>query len=256
MFQQLKGSLAAATLTALLSSMAQAGNVAIPNAGFETLYKPGSTSITAAIGTGYTIGIGPGVQVVGGATYSDSTTGSNVDVPGWAGNNATGVQGFAAGGGQFPAGTPSPSNAVYVQGPAFGGTGPNLVTSGGLGALAAGTNYILSIEVGWRNDVSSVASPTVVELNANGNALTADASSSPALVQGSFVTYTREYDAASLAGVIGQTMTISFGVGAGVTGQQVEFDSVRLTAVPEPSAVALLGLSAVGLLFAVRRRAA
>ena len=63
--------------------------IPIVNPGFDTLFKPGSTSITATLPAGtLTTGFGGGVAVVdaGGAgaqaNYSDGTTGTSVDVPG------------------------------------------------------------------------------------------------------------------------------------------------------------------------------
>jgi|GEM_PF-4710357 len=243
-------------LCASAASTRMAHAVLIPNANFDTLYKPGSTTITAALVGGYTLGIGSNVGLgAGSASYSDSTTGSTVDVPGWTGAGATGIQPFTPAAGQFPAGTDTQPNAVYVQGPVFGGTSNLFVTSGNLGALTSSTSYLLSIQVGWRNDVTTPASPVVLNLNSNAVAITPDVSVSPPLVQGSFVTYSRAYSAANLTALVGQPLTISFGVGPSAAGQQIAFDSVSLvdTVVPEPASVVLFGLGLAGLCFARRR---
>ena len=51
----------------------------VPNGDFEQIYKPGSDSITADLGAGWTQGLGPDAPLDDGiATYSDGTTGDAV----------------------------------------------------------------------------------------------------------------------------------------------------------------------------------
>jgi hypothetical protein len=240
-----------------LLGSAVAHGVAIPNGNFDTLYKPGSTSITAtSLSGGYTVGgIGSNEALGAGvATFSDSTTGSSVDIPGWTGPAATGVQEFQPSAGQFPSGTDTLPYGVYVQGPDFGGGNLLVTSASSLGTIATNASYTLTIRVGWRNDINPPAAPIVLNLNGNGVALTPDVSVSPTRVQGTFVTYSRTYDAASLTSFLGQSLTISFGVGASASGQQAEFDTVTLDAVtPEPASLGMLGLGAFGLLSRRRR---
>ncbi len=55
----------------------------LPNGDFETIYKPGSTTITATL-TGWTQGVGPDCPIDSGQyDFSDQTTGSVADIPGW-----------------------------------------------------------------------------------------------------------------------------------------------------------------------------
>src|SRR3978361_1416150 len=77
-------------------------NIPIPNAGFETITKPGNPGVTATSLSWFSGGVGNGVQLSTccGAqsniiTWSDTTTGNSgdlIDIPGWTGPGTTGIQ--------------------------------------------------------------------------------------------------------------------------------------------------------------------
>ena len=79
--------LVAVAMATLAIGQVKADSVFVPNHSFELLYKPGSTTITADLPGGtWTNGVGPNSALEGGgatATYSDGSTGSLVDIPGW-----------------------------------------------------------------------------------------------------------------------------------------------------------------------------
>ena len=108
------GSLA---LFAMAVVQSQAASITVPNGSFETLYKPGQTVITANTGIGWTHGTGANAEMEGDtAYYSDATTGTLVDVPGWI--NATGwsaTYGWASGG----SGSVSKENTTTPYGSKF-----------------------------------------------------------------------------------------------------------------------------------------
>jgi hypothetical protein len=237
----------------------QAASIYVPNGSFETLYKPGSTTITADTGGGWTHGVGPNAQVEGAvATYSDATTGTAVDIPGW----------VNAGGGWLPPyGWTSGSGSVARQSPALDGLysyltngtdwgcayGGAIESAGALATLVSGESYTLSMSVITYAGNAPAVVPVTLELLANGVALTptsAAGSSSPLDV---WNTYSNTYDAASLTGAIGKSLTIRVGWAIGASGGQSQLDNVQLTssAIPEPTAALLGGL---GLLSLLRRR--
>ncbi len=71
----------------------------------------------------------------------------------------------------------------------------------------------------------------VLELLADGVALTPGSSEDPAL-SGEWQEFSRTYDAASLAGHVGESLTIRLGVGRGASGGQSHFDAVSLSYAP------------------------
>jgi len=130
--------------------------VPVPNGGFETLYKPGSSTVTASI-SGWTVGVGPGAALNGStvATFSDGTRGKRVDVPGWVGAGAinagavpdTGSYGYAANGGSWAA-----------------PHGQTIVSAAPVTTIIADTSYTLTARIGSPNGGGKVASPLVFEL--------------------------------------------------------------------------------------------
>jgi hypothetical protein len=71
------------------------------------------------------------------------------------------------------------------------------------------------------------ATPVVLDLLADGVVLTPTSSVDPVLA-GEWQEVSRTYDAASLAGVLGQDLTIVCGVGRGSSGAQSHLDDVSL----------------------------
>src|SRR4051812_21980204 len=142
----------------LCAGHTMAATITVPNGDFQTLYKPGSTTITATVST-WTGGTGSNVPVAAGgtATYSDSTTGSNIDTPGWVGAGAIqpgtgsgGSQGFAANGGGFGA-----------------GNGEFTTSAAPLTTVQAGLDYILTVNISDTNG-GNPSVPIVMQLLANG----------------------------------------------------------------------------------------
>ena len=105
-------------------------------------------------------------------------------------------------------------------------------------------------------DDGPIVGPLAFHLLADGVQLTPTSFVDPTLPNGgAFQMISRTYDAASLAGNIGQSMSIVLGVeDANTAGNRVIFDDVSLEIVPEPSASLLLGLAGVGLAFFRSRR--
>jgi hypothetical protein len=75
------------------------------------------------------------------------------------------------------------------------------------------------------------ATPVVLELLADGVALTPSSSVDPELSD-EWQEFSRTYGAGSLAGHIGESLTIRLGVGRGASGGQSLFDAVSLSYAP------------------------
>ena len=214
--------------------------IPVPNGDFEQIYKPGSDSITADLGAGWTQGLGPDAPMDNGtATYSDGTTGDVVDIPGWIGADA---QGWIDNGGTYDRDTNFPNRQGSVQANGVEGSyaflsnggdwgnpaGGLIVSDASLGNVENGT-YTLSM---LANGPDGPATPVVLELLADGVALTPSSSVDPVL-SGDWQGFSRTYDAASLAGHLGESLTIRLGVGRGASGGQSLFDAVSLSYVPK-----------------------
>ena len=212
--------------------------IPVPNGNFEEIYKPGSDTITADLGGGWTQGVGPNTPMDDGiATYSDGTTGDRVAIPGWIGADA---KGWVDNGGTYNRDTSFPNRQ--------GSVGAQIVTPDGLcyylsnggdwgnraGGLIVSDAPVATVESGLTYVLSMLATgpdgpatPVVLELLADGVALTPSSSVDPVL-SGDWKEFSRTYDAASLAGHIGESLTIRLGVGRGASGGQTCFDAVSL----------------------------
>ena len=122
--------------------------------------------------------------------------------------------------------------------------GALIVSADPLGTVDESLVYTLSMMA------TGAAFPTVLDLLADGVALTPSSSVDPVL-SGSWQEYSRTYDATSLAGHAGESLTIVLGHGRPATGAQSQYDDVSLSAVPEPATMSLLVLGSLALL---RRR--
>jgi uncharacterized delta-60 repeat protein len=205
--------------------------VPIMNPGFDTLFKPASTSISATLAPGTrTTGFGSGVAVAnaGGASaqaaYSDGTSGPNVDVPGWtvfAGSTA-GVENAP---GVYPGKT---DNFAYVLTNANSLAFINQTLTGV--SLLPNTTYILTVVVGAQGQSMPDASAVAVNLYAGNMQLTPTDGSSPNPSPGTLPTASRVY----VTGASPPTgdLTISLGLDAPTTASEFDFDGVSLTTTP------------------------
>ena len=212
-------------LATIFAIPAHAFSVAIDNASFE--------SITSQLS-----GLNPG-QAVG-------------SVEGWT-KTGSAAGTMNPGAAHFDEDTPNGSNIAYI----YEATLSQVLTE----TLQPETNYNLSVEVGWRNDMS-IAGTYSISLYAGSTLLTQATSgtgNAPALIQGAFVPVVLTYST-------GATVTSgALSIVLEAHGQtQMAFDDVQLeasnltpeepSAVPLPGAVSLLGLGMFGLAFVRSRR--
>jgi len=223
-------------VSAFAIGQVQAGTVTVPNYAFETIYKPNSTTITATI-TGWTQGVGPACPIDSGVyTFSDQTTGTLADIPGWLGydrdgwiywggtygrDQATGnLQGSVSTGNNH---TPSGAYCYLSNGGGWGNpAGGLIVSSASLGNIINGATYTLSMYA------NGSATPIVLKLLANGTELTPSSSVWPTL-SGTHQLFSRTYYAADLLSYVGQALTIVLGLDRNCSDTQSHFDDVSLT---------------------------
>src|ERR1051325_8000269 len=182
-------------------------------------------------------------------------------VPGWSnlGGGARGVHNPAAT--VFPNGGLDGENYLYTT-PINDPTGSGVRQS--VGPLDASSRYTLTVRVGERNDYlsASLPPPTNIvlrlyystDVGTTGNVFpTPVTQSSPALVQGAFVTWSRAYEIPANGIVDGTNVFIEiFSQGDG--NWRGAFDLVALDFVPEPTSGVLLSLAGLGAWLLRRRR--
>jgi hypothetical protein len=247
------GLAAALILGIAVSNESRAATIPVPNGDFETLYKPG-TAITGVIAPGqWNQGVGPDCPLDNTAwvyEFSDATTGALADIPGWIGYDR---QGWIDLGGTYGRDqtTGNLQGSVAAQGPLNGvhcylGNGSDWGNQAG--ALIVSDAPVATVDSGLIYTLSMMtiggATPVALELLADGVPLTPSSSISPPDA-GEWREFSRTYDATSLSGHDGESLTIVLGHGRPATGTQNRYDDVSLTAIPEPST---LLLAAVGLL--------
>lgn len=231
-----------------LGSQAYA-TISLPlNGGFD-VSKPGTGGAVGGVVVGnFLKGVGEaGVTVQAGTSvnWDDATTsaaGETIDMLGWTAVNGAGGDSLNNG--------PGGSLAWNT----FAGWGDNSrLESDILGQILAGETYIISVAVGGPLD-GPRSQGIAFNLLANGVALTPTSQVDVTPGFGDFETISRTFDAASLAGVVGQNISILVGVTDDNTaGNRIIFDDVSISPapIPEPSSLVLLGL---GGLLATRRR--
>jgi autotransporter-associated beta strand protein len=214
---------------------AKAAEIPVPNGSFETLYKPGSTTITADTGAGWTQGVGPNATMEGDvATYSDATTGTAVDIPGWVNAPATGTPpnggwappyGWPKGSGTIDRINPTPYGSYYYSGNGSDWGNPYgaaIQSDAPLTTVVSGETYTLSASF------TDALSDKVLDLLADGVILTPDSAASTP--DGDWTKSTKTYGAASLASSVGKSLTIRVGWAVGASGGQAHLDNVQLFA--------------------------
>jgi hypothetical protein len=213
---------AAVAVAAIALATTPARSQVIPGGDFQ-LYQPGSTTITAElVGGGAWVvwgGLIPPTNLAvsgGSASYSDSTTGTTVDLPGWAK-----IQGNA------DISNNGPGGSVALNCFAAWGGDTRVETTGSLHTITTGETITISVDVGGGG--GPMTSPLAFHLYANGTLVTPITSVN---VSGTAnQTISRTYDPATLAAHIGATTKIVLGVeNANNEAGRVIFDNVSLTA--------------------------
>ena len=272
-----------------LSTPSRAAPIAVPNGDFETLYKPGTAIAGNVEGTGWSQGVGPDCPIdTGNYVFDGATTGDVADIAGWLGYDR---QGWWDNGGTYgrvdyypgdpgpPEVPPDPNIPDPLHPDRFGNlqgsissqfnhtdggrqcylsngggwgnaAGGLIVSDAPLATVQSGLIYTLSMMANGR-DGGPGATPFVLDLLADGVALTPSSSVQPVLADNVWMEVSRTYDLASLADSVGKDLTIVLGVDRGCGGSQTQFDDVTLDAIPEPTTLALLARGAFAM---IRRR--
>ena len=209
----------AVAMLALTMGQVQAETIDIN--GEFIMYKPGTDyTVTATFQGGYASGVGDNIVMKGGGTfnYSDGTTGTVVDVPGW--KVVTGNPDLTTGG-------LDDSTGFNAFGTWSGGTGTTAESADSLGVIGAGTTYTLSAMV------NGSGGPLVLDLLADGEALIPSFSITPSLPTGEWQEISRTYNAGAVGEYVGQAMTIVLGTGAeNLVGTRIVFDNVSFSYEP------------------------
>lgn len=200
-----------------------AGAELVPNGDFQ-LYKPGEPTVTAELTGGWAPwnGVIPPIDlnIMGGASanYSDGTTGTTVDLPGW-----VKIQGNS------DLLTNGPDGSIAFN--AFGSWGgqTRIETEASLGTIQASGVYTISVMVGGPEG-GPIGGPLAFHLVADGIQLTPTSSVDPTFpTNGAFQEISRTYEGAAIADHIGASLTIILGVeGDNTLPNRVIFDDVTI----------------------------
>jgi hypothetical protein len=176
--------------------------------------------------------VGPACPTSGTYNFSDKTSGNVADVPGWIGYDkagwlkygATGVRDRKNGNLQgLVSGTGRGSRHCYkANGGSWGNRAGGLIVSDApLGTLRRNATYVL---VAYAR---GVATPVVLDVLADGVALTPTTSIDPA-ADNDWQKFARTYVARDLAEHVGKKIAIVCGLGRDAKGSQIAIDDVSL----------------------------
>jgi hypothetical protein len=212
------------------------------NGGFD-ISQPGTNGAVGGVVVGnFLRGVGEGgvtIQAGTSVEWDDATTsgeGEIIDMLGWTAVNGAGGDTLNNG--------PGGSLAWNT----FASWGDNSrVGTGVLGQVVSGETYTITVTVG--GPAGGPRSQGIAfELLADGVALVPDSQVDVTPGSGDFEVISRTFDATSLAGFVGQDLSIVVGVTDDNTaGNRIIFDDVTLTPapIPEPSSALLVGLAAL-----------
>ncbi len=249
--------LGAAIVLIVMTASAWADSIYVPDANFNTIYKPGytpgSTTVVSAtsingwanfVGTSTLARLACGTDLSSSVTWSDGSTSTAIagadpvyiDFPSWIGSGGVQQSG-------------SDNSLCLAQ-----NGNERVRSSASLGTIVANTDYTLSADakgVSFSNNAATY-NRLYLELLADDTAVT---TASEIATTGSFVNYSVIFTAAQLQSYVGKSLKIEVGGFGGY--DQVQIDNVTLTttAVPEPmTLVSLVSLvCTVGLFLGVRR---
>jgi hypothetical protein len=235
-----------ATLLVLIPFAVPAQAAVIFGGDFQ-MYKPGTGYTVTATFTpdSFAKGVGDGIELSGGTVdYSDGTSGTTVDMPGWEPLNGDNDL--------VPNGVGGSTGANFFA--AWGNNG-RIQSADSLFTVQAGQTVTISTMVGGP-DGGPISGPLAFHLLADGVQVTPTSSVDPFLPNnGEFQMISRTYDATALAGHIGASTQIVVGVeDANAEGNRVIFDDVSLDVVPEPASSLLLGMGGLALVFSRSRK--
>ncbi len=206
-------------------------SVPIPNGDFDTVYKPGQTTITATI-SGWSMGVGPACQAYGTYNFSDKTSGTVADIPGWIGYDRDGWIRYGGAGTQYtpnenlqgvlqPGGRTS-GNSFNVNGASWGNRAGGLIVSAApIGKIQGNATYVL---VAYAR---GMATPFVLRLLADGEAVTPTSAIDPQPNNG-WQKFSRTYAPGDLARHVGKEITIVCGLDRDAKGTQIAIDDLLL----------------------------
>ncbi len=222
-------------LSLVLAFGVSAGEIFVPNADFEEIYKPGSTTITGELPFGdWTQGVGPECPIHHGEyTFSDGSTGTVADIPGWVGYDCEGWQAL---GGTYDRDINNCNLQGSISNEGRGFEGLCFLANGGgwgnqAGGLIVSAAPVAYVEKDLTYTLSVLAKgnaePIVLELLAGDTILTPTDAEDP-ILSSEFQEFSRTYEAEDLVDYIGQPLRILLGVGRNATGNQSQFDNVSL----------------------------